>query len=473
MTAPIWMALPPEVHSALLSAGAGPGSLLAAAEQWQQLGVQYGQAAAELSTLLAGVHAGSWEGASAEQYVCAHVPYLAWLEQFALDAAVTGAQHATVAAAYSTALATMPSLPELAANHVANGVLVATNFLGINAIPIAVNEADYARMWVQAAETMTVYQAVSETASAAVPPAKPAPAILKADVQAEGLLLNPPTSPTQLLNDIVSFIEQLGTTKQIEQLLADFQYFFQQLGLDRASAAVLAFVALWLYDVLWYPYYASYALLLAPLFAPALSALSALTLLNQNPTESAHPVGDGAHPDAVRRAAPHQDGGLAAAPTVVSTIAPQAGSPAPPASAPAAGASPTTEQAAGYAVRGFDPPAAWTGPTTGAERPDAATDTVAADVAAQALAGVRHRARRTKKARGHDHGYRHEFLDMNGSVDTSAAPAPVPASGRGAGSSGFSGALSSGAADPSGMVVGATAPVLPTTWSIDGPSGQS
>ena len=206
------MAAPPEVHSALLSSGPGPASLLEAAGAWNSLSAEYTSVAEELSTVLAEVQAGAWQGPSAESYVSAYVPYLAWLTQASADSAAAAAQHETAAAAYTAALAAMPTMPELATNHIVHGVLLATNFFGINTIPIAVNEADYVRMWVQAAATMSTYQAVADTAVTATPATDPAPPILKSQAAESGDPYsglngdNPLGIPQWLQN----FLEKLG-----------------------------------------------------------------------------------------------------------------------------------------------------------------------------------------------------------------------------------------------------------------------
>lgn len=171
----IYAALPPEVNTGRLMAGAGAAPMYQAAAAWEMLAIAMETQAEELSASLASL-AGSWQGGASERAVQATMPMVVWLRTSALQAQKRAMQAIAQANSYLLAMAVTPPLVEIEMNHVTHAVLEATNFLGVNAVPIGINEFDYfVRMWTQAAGAMHGYQAetAANTVFEPIPPLKP------------------------------------------------------------------------------------------------------------------------------------------------------------------------------------------------------------------------------------------------------------------------------------------------------------
>lgn len=491
-----------------------------AAAQWSMLSAEYAAVADELSAVLGAVQGGVWEGPTAEQYVAAHLPYLAWLSQASATSASAATQHETAAAAYAGALAAMPTLAELAANHAIHAVLVATNFFGVNTIPIALNEADYVRMWVQAATAMSTYEAVTDTALMATPATSPAPQILHAEAsdddhdehdEHEGHEHGDPTQLDYLVADLLRTLtggqinwdpleetmngipmhdytdatQPLWWVVRSLEFGQQFETFVQELFTDPAGA--LEYV-IQLAEFDWPTHLAQLVpLLQSPqLLAVAMSGalanlgvvtgfagLSGLAAVQPAPVPFLPPPA---------AAAPALLPSAGMAPTITASAAPAAPAPAPASVASTvAGAAPPPPPAPVAAGFGF-PFLVGGGPGIGYGSGMGATASASAkkkapepdSAAVGAAAAAREQARRRRRRRSAVRDHADEYLHVG--VDPVWEPPPDDAtavSDRGAGELGFAGTVAKPAVDDvAGLATlgggefgsAPTTPMLPNTW---------
>ncbi|WP_082966759.1 PPE family protein [Mycobacterium sp. 852002-51163_SCH5372311] len=213
-------ALPPEINSGRMYAGAGAGPMLAAAAAWDVLAAQLHSHAASYSSTVAGMTVGPWQGPASTAMAAAAAPYVAWMTTTAMQAEQAALQAKIAAVAYETAFAATVPPPEIAANRSLLMTLIATNILGQNTAAIAACEALYAEMWAQDAAAMYAYAASSAAAAQLTPFAEPPPTTAPGAVGGQaGAVAQAAASPasnisaelSQLVTLVPGALQGLGT----------------------------------------------------------------------------------------------------------------------------------------------------------------------------------------------------------------------------------------------------------------------
>src|ERR1700756_1788589 len=162
-------ALPPEINSGRMYAGAGSGPLVAAAAAWEGLASELGSAATSYRSVVAELTGGSWLGPSSVSMAAAAAPYVGWMNATAAQAEQTSSQLGAAIAAYEAAFTATVAPPVIAANRALLAALVATNIFGQNTPAIAATKAQYAEMWAQDAAAMYGYAGASAAATTLTP----------------------------------------------------------------------------------------------------------------------------------------------------------------------------------------------------------------------------------------------------------------------------------------------------------------
>ncbi|BBY33595.1 hypothetical protein BST33_12885 [Mycolicibacter minnesotensis] len=220
-------ALPPEVNSGRMYAGAGSGPLLAAASAWDALAAELGSTASSYESVVSSL-AGEWSGPSSTSMAAAAEPYVTWMSTTAAQAEFSANQARSAAAAYEAAFAATVPPPVVAANRTQLATLVATNFLGQNTPAIAATEIHYAEMWAQDAGAMYGYAGSAAAATQLAPFSQPPET----------------TNPTGATNQAAASAEATGNsaasniTQQLSQLVNAMPQALQSLVSNPSAATV-------------------------------------------------------------------------------------------------------------------------------------------------------------------------------------------------------------------------------------------
>lgn len=155
---------PPEISSALVLSGPGPGSLQEASRAWNQLATHLDDYADAYTKAISSL-TDSWRGRSASSMTSAAAPYLAWLRATAQQCRRTATSMDLAAAAYESVRAAVTPIAAVSANRTRRSLLLANNIFGDNTAKIAENESQYLSMWTNNTAALTRYQAASAQAT--------------------------------------------------------------------------------------------------------------------------------------------------------------------------------------------------------------------------------------------------------------------------------------------------------------------
>jgi PPE-repeat protein len=156
--------VPPEINSGRMFNGAGSGSMVHAAEAWDQLAGSLRETSAYCRAVTVQLSQG-WQGTVAVAVIYKMAGYLGWLDITAEQAARAAAQAGTAADAHASVVAALVSPDAIIINRARLVVLAATNYLGQDSAAIADTESQYEQMWVADSAAMAAYARASADAS--------------------------------------------------------------------------------------------------------------------------------------------------------------------------------------------------------------------------------------------------------------------------------------------------------------------